>query len=136
MSFIFGEKSEIKLLQATMNLQHIFRMSLALGLIDFSIIESYREKKLQDKYYRLGKSRVQWPNSKHNRRPSSAVDVAPFINGKSSYKWEYCVFLAGIVLAVAKKHSLCEIRWGGNWDMDGEPITDQSLQDLVHYEEI
>jgi hypothetical protein len=26
------------------------------------------------------------------------------------------------------------IRWGGNWDMDGEPITDQDFQDLVHFE--
>lgn len=27
-----------------------------------------------------------------------------------------------------------DIRWGGNWDMDGEPVTDQNFQDLVHFE--
>jgi len=29
-----------------------------------------------------------------------------------------------------------DLRWGGNWDMDGEPITDQDFQDLVHFEEV
>jgi len=136
MEFSFGEKSEQKLLMASMNLQHIFRISLAVGLIDFSIIDSYREKKLQNKYYREGTSRVKWPDGKHNRRPSPALDAVPYVNGESSYKWEHCIFLAGLVLAIAKKHSLYEIRWGGNWDMDGEPVTDQDFQDLVHFEEI
>jgi len=36
--------------------------------------------------------------------------------------------LAAAALAKVK------IRWGGNWDMDGEPVTDQEFQDLVHYE--
>jgi peptidoglycan L-alanyl-D-glutamate endopeptidase CwlK len=27
-----------------------------------------------------------------------------------------------------------KLRWGGNWDRDGEPVTDQDFQDLVHFE--
>ena len=57
----------------------------------------------------------------------------PVINGKLSWEKEHCLVLAGMVLAIGKTlgHS---IRWGGNWDMDGEPITDQDFQDLVHFE--
>ena len=47
----------------------------------------------------------------------------------------HCCVLAGIILTCAVKRGI-KIRWGGNWDMDSEPITDQDFQDLVHYERV
>ena len=76
---------------------------------------------------------MKWPDGKHNKMPSEAVDVVPYINGKASWDKLHCCVLAGIVLACAVRLGE-SVRWGGNWDMDGEPITDQDFQDLVHFE--
>lgn len=45
---------------------------------DFSLVCGYRDRGAQDKAFREKRSKKQWPDSKHNQRPSLAVDVAPF----------------------------------------------------------
>jgi len=133
----FGKTSTEKLEGADPRLQLVMRGALATGLIDISILQSIRTREKQDEYFNAKKSKVQWPNSKHNiKEPgqkSRAVDAAPYVNGAPSYNYNHCCFLAGIVMAVGKALGY-RIRWGGNWDMDGEPVTDQDFQDLVHFE--
>ena len=135
--FKFGNASRKKLNTVWPSLAGVFEEALDLGLIDIAVIQGARSKAEQDEYFRTGKSKVQWPNSKHNVRGigelSRAVDAAPFVNGNVSWNKDHCIFLAGIVLAISKKQGV-RIRWGGNWDMDAEPITDQDFQDLVHFE--
>lgn len=135
----YGPNSLKNLLTTTNKIQTVFHAALALQLIDISIIEGVRGKAEQNRYYDLNKSRVQWPDGKHNvlveGDKSRAVDAGPYINGKISYDHRHCCFLAGIVLGVGSVMGI-NLRWGGNWDMDHEPITDQEFQDLVHYEEI
>lgn len=114
-------------------LQLVMKGALATNLIDISIIEGARGRETQDLYFKEGKSKVPWPNSKHNGEVSLAVDAGPYVNGQLSFNKDHCCFLAGIVLGVSKSLGI-PLRWGGNWDMDGEPLTDQDFQDLVHYE--
>ncbi len=120
------------------DLKRVFDRALAWGLIDMSAIQGRRSREEQDRFFREGKSRVKWPNGKHNvLNPgdlAEAVDVAPYINGVSWLK-EHCIFMAGVVLAAAEVEGV-KIRWGGNWDQDREPITDQDFQDLVHFERV
>ncbi|RKZ04349.1 M15 family peptidase [Candidatus Fermentibacteria bacterium] len=116
----------------------VLERALGYNLMDMTIIETVRSKEKQDEYYRTGKSRVRWPYGKHNvtaTKPlSRAVDVAPYIAGKGlSWDSRHCLFMAGMILAAAKEEGV-PVRWGGNWDMDGEPVTDQDFQDLVHFE--
>jgi hypothetical protein len=96
---------------------------------------TYRDQAEQDRLYSIEKSKVMWPNSKHNNLPSMAMDLVPVIGVQASWNHYHCSVLAGLVLAAAKELGV-EIRWGGNWDMDYEPITDQDFQDLVHFEEL
>lgn len=133
MEFRFGKTSQGKLYTVHPDLEIIMEDALDTGIMDFSIIEGHRSKVEQNRYYDLGKSRVKFPDGKHNKIPSKAVDTAPFINGKVSWNKLHCCVLAGIILACAAKREI-KLRWGGNWDMDSEPITDQDFQDLVHYE--
>jgi peptidoglycan LD-endopeptidase CwlK len=133
MKYQFGLYSQQRLDTAHFDLQNIAREALAVGLIDFAITEGHRDYETQNKYYEQGKSKVKFPNSKHNTKPAMAIDAVPYVNGKLSYNYNHCCFLAGIILALAKKKGK-NVRWGGNWDMDGEPVTDQSFQDLVHFE--
>ncbi len=115
------------------DLEIIMEDALDVGIMDISVIEGHREWARQNKYYISGKSKVQWPDGKHNKIPSEAVDATPYINGKVSWNKMHCCVLAGIILTCAAKRGI-KLRWGGNWDMDSEPITDQDFQDLVHYE--
>lgn len=133
MKFNFGKISQMKLYTVHPDLEIIMEDALDTGIMDFSIIEGHRGRTKQNRYYDLGKSKVKFPDGKHNEEPSQAVDAAPFINGKVSWNKLHCCVLAGIILACAAKRGI-KIRWGGNWDMDNEPITDQDFQDLVHYE--
>ena len=97
---------------------------------DCTVIEGHRGQADQDEYFRTGRSRVQWPNGKHNTLPSLAVDVAPY-----PIDWndrERFVHFAGYVLGVANN---CGYRWvwGGDWDSDHD-LRDQTFMDLVHFE--
>lgn len=131
----FGRASTGRMAMLSYDLQWVLREALALEIIDFSVACTYRNEEDQNRAYREGKSRVRWPNGKHNRNPSEAVDAVPYINGKMSWNKLHCCVLAGVILAVAKKLGV-RVRWGGNWDMDSEPITDQDFQDLTHFEEV
>jgi hypothetical protein len=63
-----------------------------------------------------------------------AVDVAPFLRNSPSYVVDECRYFAGFVMGLATAMNLGDrIRWGGDWDGDHE-LTDQTFDDLVHFE--
>lgn len=129
----FSERSNRVFDTVESNLTVVFKKALDYGIMDATALEGHRNKAKQDRFFDLHKSKVQWPNGKHNIMPSKAVDVVPYVNGSVSWNWRHCLVWAGIVLAAATELGV-EVRWGGNWDMDGEPVTDQDFQDLVHFE--
>lgn len=106
---------------------------------DTTIIEGTRSIARQQELFDKGASKVLPGKSKHNRLPSDAVDAAPvegpraWARGKDISRKEYIVF-AEQVMAIAKRLEI-EIRWGGDWDMDGD-YNDQSFNDLVHFERV
>lgn len=127
----FGNTSTIKLNTVHPDLQKV--LNKAIEFIDFAITEGYRDQATQDKYFAEGKSKLKFPNGEHNKMPSNAVDIVPYINGKPSYKEKDCVYYAGFIIGIAESMNI-KLRWGGNWDEDGEIISDQTFQDLVHFE--
>ena len=131
--YTFSPGSKKNIDQCDNPLQNVIKLALEWQIMDFAVVEGYRSKEAQNRFYSIGKSRVQYPNSPHNKVPSEGVDIVPWINGRASYKQVHCVHLAGIIIAAGKCLGV-SLRWGGNWDMDGEPVTDQDFQDLVHYE--
>jgi len=109
--------------------------------IDFGIAEGHRSIVLQQKYYKQGKSKIDGINKmgKHNYNPSLAVDIYAYVNGKAIWDKEHLSYLSGIIHAVTellyKEGKIThKIRWGGNWDMDGTILLDQSFDDRPHYE--
>lgn len=97
---------------------------------DCTIIQGHRDMQTQNKYFSDGKSKVVWPNSKHNPSPSKAVDVAPYPLDWNDKERFY--HFAGYVTALADVKGL-GIRWGGDWDGDFD-FNDQHFNDLVHFE--
>jgi peptidoglycan L-alanyl-D-glutamate endopeptidase CwlK len=142
----FGARSEKKLATCHGILQNAARCALKLLLIDIAAIYGHRSIAEQKKLYAIGRTvpgdivtNVDGVNtlSQHNHFPSMAIDLAPWVNGQVSYNIAHVCYMAGIVMA--QLVNLCEKtpykpRWGGNWDMDGEPVTDQLFNDLLHFE--
>lgn len=132
--FRFGKASEDRLLSVRPELAAVCRRALGYNVLDITVVQGKRSKEEQDKAFRIGASKLKYPESKHNTEPlSSAVDVAAFVNGKVSWNHQHCLVLAGLMLAAASELNV-KVRWGGNWDRDGEPCTDQTFDDLVHFE--
>lgn len=126
----FSEKSKERL-----NTCHPLLQSLLNEVIkdfDFTVLCGHREKDEQSEAYAKGMSKLRWPDSKHNKIPSLAVDVAPYpISWKERDKVRF-YFLAGFILATARKMGI-KIRWGGDFDGDGD-FFDQNLIDTPHFE--
>ena len=97
---------------------------------DCSVICGHRDKVTQDAAYHSGHSKKTWPNSKHNAKPSRAVDVVPY-----PIDWEdrerFAQF-AGFVLGIATSKGY-NMRYGGDWDSDGY-TKDHSFSDFPHFE--
>ena len=127
----FSNASLNKLSTCDYRLQKLFKHVII--YYDCTVIDGYRPQNIQDIYYNTGKSKVKWPDSKHNKQPSLAIDVAPYIQGKGII-WEpkQCYTFGGFVLGCALSLDI-DIIWGGDWDSDKD-ISDQTFNDLVHFQ--
>lgn len=100
---------------------------------DISIIQGHRGKDEQDEYFATNKSKVQWPNSKHNQFPSKAVDFQPCpVPEREVEVWAALGYIAGRAIEIGKRRGLV-LRWGGDWDRDGD-LSDNDFDDLYHLE--
>jgi len=129
----FGKRSRTNLSQAHPNLQKLFNE--VIKYYDCAVICGHRNEKDQNKAYNDGLSKLRYPQSKHNKTPSLAVDVVPWFKNRPHIRWndksKFYEF-GGFVQGVAASLNI-NIRWGGNWDMDDE-LKDQSFFDLPHFE--
>lgn len=145
----FSKKSLSKLKMVCPDLRILFKTVIIAR--DCSILCGARIKAEQDWLFNMGRSKVMWPNSKHNltkiRKLAEAVDVAPYFannnphiiwpnikKSKIDYAKEIGLYysFAGYVFAIADTLGI-KIRWGGDWDGDGIH-TDQKFDDLIHFE--
>ena len=124
----FGKRSISRLKTCDQKLQELFYE--VVKHFDCSIIEGHRGEERQNKAFADGKSKVQYPDGKHNKYPSVAVDVAPYpIDWSDRDRFHY---FGGFVLGVAKEMGM-NIRWGGDWNQDTH-TKDNKFDDLVHFE--
>jgi len=130
----FSQESFSKLSTCHADLQALFYE--VIKNFDCMILEGYRNQADQDLAFKEGRSKLTWPNGKHNRQPSMAVDVTPYPVDFSNIKRLY--WFAGYVMGIAQKlkdegkmtHS---VRYGGDWDGDYIKI-EQHFKDLNHFE--
>ena len=129
----FSERSQEFLNECHPDLQRLF--AAVLPHYDCSILEGGRSEALQNKYFKDGLSKLEYPHSKHNASPSRAVHAAPYPyprddgNGKERARFYH---FAGFVSAIALSLGI-HIRWGGDWDGDFS-FRDQNFDDLLHFE--
>lgn len=143
----FGTKSTANLKTIAWDLQRVFQE--VVKHYDCTILEGHRGEAKQNAYFNAvpQKSKVEWPDGKHNSYPSQAVDASPWpipdnwgsltdgtIRERDMAWKERVKFyqLAALVLFVGKQMGV-EIRWGGDWSRDGD-YRDNTWDDLIHYE--
>jgi len=133
--------SQARLNTCHQDLRLIFSEAIKVTLVDFGIAEGHRTVERQQQLFKEGKSQIDGVTrlGKHNYNPSMAVDIYGWVNGKTCYDERTLCYLAGTIMAVAgtllnQGRITHELVSGLNWDGDGEIITDQKFQDLVHFE--
>lgn len=151
----YSKSSQARLTTCTMPLQKLF--TRIVEWYDNTVLVGHRGREDQEAAATGGRSKVHYPNSKHNVSPSKAIDVGPYIVNKgvpwpqvpdfikslsaedrsklAAYIKDTAQFyhFAGAVEATAHELGI-NIRWGGDWDRD-HCFTDQTFDDLVHFEE-
>ena len=141
MTYHFSKRSLDRLQTCHEDLQKIAKEALSLSDIDFAVTEGHRSVVRQRLLYATGKSKIdgQKKKSKHNHFPAQAFDIVACIRGKTSYQECYLAYLGGVLMTTAQRllnerQTTHALRWGGNWDQDGEIVTDQNFVDMPHFE--
>ena len=120
----FGKRSKQRLKGVDTKLVNV--LNELIKIMDVTIIEGLRTQERQDELVAKGASKTRY--SKHIQ--GKAVDLAPYpIDWEDRERFHY---MGGMVRGIAEQLNV-PVRWGGDWDSDGE-IKDNSFDDLVHVE--
>jgi peptidoglycan L-alanyl-D-glutamate endopeptidase CwlK len=130
--FKFGKASMVQYVTLDKRMQKV--LDEVIKMYDFQIVEGFRGQIAQDWAYKNKKSQVRWPNGKHNKLPSKAVDIYPYpVDWSDDPKnIQRSVLLAGMVLATGFRLGI-PLRWGGDWNSDGD-TRDENFRDYGHFE--
>jgi len=120
----FGKRSKERLKGVDTKLVNV--LNELIKIMDVTIIEGLRSEERQEKLLKEGKTKTRF--SKHIQ--GKAVDLAPYpIDWDDRDRFHY---MGGMIRGIAKQLNV-NVRWGGDWDSDGE-TKDNSFDDLVHVE--
>lgn len=104
-------------------IQLVFNEAIKDTPIDFKITCGYRGELEQNEAFAKGFSKVKYPNGKHNKVPSQAIDVVPFPKMWDAPESEFKK-LSYHIKNTAKRLGV-NLKWGGDW---------RTFKDKPHYE--
>ena len=120
----FGKRSRERLNGVKPELVNVLKELIK--IMDVTIIEGLRTEARQEELVAQWKSKTKY--SKHLE--GKAVDLAPYPNDWEDR--ERFHYMGGMVRGIGQQMGV-NIRWGGDWDSDGE-VKDNGFDDLVHIE--
>jgi len=120
----FGKRSRKRLKGVDVRLVNV--LNELIKIMDVTVIEGLRSAERQEELLKEGATKVKY--SKHME--GKAVDICPYpIDWDDRDRFHY---MGGMIRGIAKQLNL-NVRWGGDWDSDGE-VKDNNFDDLVHIE--
>jgi peptidoglycan L-alanyl-D-glutamate endopeptidase CwlK len=131
----FSDLSERRMEGVDNRLITLMRESLRNSPVDFGVawLGGKRTAKQQNSRYVKGYSQKDGYKRISKHQTGHAIDVLPYVHGEPVTDDKYYYIIIGVIMATAK-HMGIAIRNGGDWDQDGEYVTDQKLKDLGHFE--
>lgn len=113
-----------------------------LEIHDCTVVWTHRTETQQNQLYADKKSTLKYPKSKHNKYPSDAIDLAPYVPELGGATWdnEYSLYFCGLALGVADslyKAGVMQhkIRCGLNWSTDRQKnFKTNKFRDTLHFE--
>ena len=120
----FGKRSRDRLKGVDSRLVNV--LNELIKIMDVTVIEGLRSAERQEELLAKGATKVKY--SKHME--GKAVDICPYpIDWDDRDRFHY---MGGMIRGIAKQLNV-NVRWGGDWDSDGE-VKDNNFDDLVHIE--
>jgi len=120
----FGKRSLKRLKGVDSRLVNV--LNELIKIMDVTVIEGLRSAERQEELLAQGATKVKY--SKHME--GKAVDICPYpIDWDDRDRFHY---MGGMIRGIAKQLNV-NVRWGGDWDSDGE-VKDNNFDDLVHIE--
>ena len=124
----FGSRSRKQMENIHPDLKKV--LNEVIKYVDCSVLEGQRSAERQNKLFEEGRTKVKYPNGRHNANPSRAVDVVPYpIDWDDRERFH---LFAGFVLGIAKSMGI-NLRWGGDWNQNFE-VDDNQFVDFPHFE--
>lgn len=126
--FTFSRRSLTNLRGIHPHLQAVAARALQLSEVDFIVTCGVRSQDEQRRLVEIGKS---WTmNSRH--LTGHAIDVVAYVNGDISWRSADYVKIADAFKQAAKEYGI-PLRWGGDWDRDGDHKDERNF-DGPHFE--
>lgn len=125
--FKFSQRSLNNLKGVHPDLVKVATKALEYSAVDFVVTEGVRTIERQKQLVAQGKSKTM--NSRHIT--GHAIDIVP-VSGSGALLWNQCPDVAQAMFEAAKELGI-PIRWGGDWDMDGDS-KDEKFYDGPHFE--
>jgi len=124
----FGSRSRKQMENIHPDLKKV--LNEVIKYVDCSVLEGYRSGERKNKLFEEGRTKVKYPNGRHNANPSRAVDVVPYpIDWDDRERFH---LFAGFVLGIARSMGI-NLRWGGDWNQNFE-VDDNQFDDFPHFE--
>lgn len=129
MSFVLSSRSRRNLVGVHPDLIRIVERAAQLSPVQFVVAEGIRSAARQKEVVAAGASRTM--RSRH--LTGHAVDLGAIVGGKYSNVWALYqkIRIAMDAAAAEFGHNL---RWGGDWDDDGDESDEHGLRDGAHFE--
>ena len=153
-----GQRSQVQYDTLHPDLRMVVDWTLRHCLVDFTLTEGHRSVERQHELYKSGREFIngRWKltkpklkktnidgyaiKGKHNESPSHALDFCVFVPDKPELIWDvpHLTYIAASLVAAGEalygqgaiSH---KVRWGGNWDKDGD-LADNNWFDRPHVE--
>ncbi|MBI4030484.1 MAG: M15 family peptidase [Proteobacteria bacterium] len=137
MTYRFSQRSEEHLKHLVPEMVRVVRRALSFQVMDFTVLETLRDEERQRLLIEAGTS--QKADSLHLANDdglAEAVDLLPYpynVNGVDVWQdKQRFSLLAGLIFAAAAIENV-PVRWGGDWDGDGNNA-DSKFHDMPHFE--
>lgn len=127
----FGPSSRRELAGADHRLQEVAHKVLVIK--DHSVLKGHRPEDEQNAAFYTKRSKLKWPDGKHNDIPSKALDVQTYPLPETDQALrEDQLYLLGLYVGISSEMGT-ELRSGADWDQDGE-VADNGFDDFYHVE--